>query len=817
MVRPPRNVKVDVWEPCCDGRSIDDFIRNVALPRCPNFLVCHNRWLALGAPDLDTSHWPHLSEMEGLSPRNWHDLLRIMNIHTELFIHRVARYWAGDPLPDMTLDQMAPFVVIELTISADLEVQEKMRHMHTTTREQLFTWCQSVNRRLLYISHFVRRCIDSCVGPNGPHNCLLRVCFGELYDEKFQAEVFADWFRRTQLSNPHFGTFASDAAHAESPTQWIIPGVLDEWLRGAPNFEQYSQVQYPTYIAEIGGEGEPSQDEDSSGTNDRQVTVRHEVLNSPARIDLFKLLCDPSEHTAGSRHLASDGRTFEQPTSEQSSSTVHAYPPTSTAGSPPEEVDQTFRHTGNVQAQYAAQQHSATPATASSSAMSDRRDEGPRRDSWTASASDTEGTHRPMGAREIAWAHHVEHVQKAKQKQRQRQEAVSSRSGASSSRLPPRQAGAYAGPPTQDIWGQNLFHAPQSAYGGDRRLPHLPPAREWQGIHQALPTPDAPEGSASASRRQTAWFQPWNPPSTAHSSPPAPEGQAKVKRRRSQDLVVKTEPSDAFAETNSVDSEGRAEPKTPADRAQQSREKMRRYAARVKRQREALTTMCEDLDHHLGPLGSHRVPYRPNDATPEPGSPGVAGAFNSPTSASKLEFASASEKLNFQKRASKARKRSSEQEQMERLSTLAESLLAILDGLHLSGSHGTQQQKQGSIGFPYPVPRAPAGTPEELHTAHIVEATFRRHTGLWDDLAEAEKRLRGTARSSGGGSAPSGTSADGPNEADDAHRAKKAKHGTLDPGSAQAGPSRSNPGGRWVQRLIQRLSATSMGEPAFSR
>lgn len=199
------------------------------------------------------------------------------------------------------------------------------------------------------------------------------------------------------------------------------------------------------------------------------------------------------------------------------------------------------------------------------------------------------------------------------------------------------------------------------------------------------------------------------------------------------DGTPKSEPPSVFW---SVDSSNVFLP-SPQNRIQQSREKMKRYAARVKRQRQALSELHESIDAEVGRLG-HKAVLILRQAT----QPMKKGKAIMPESSETPAFASAAEKLNYQKRASKARKRANETSQVEAMSARADYALRHLEVAAATAAAAATLQ----------TPSSP-----ETEIALAVVRALTRHVEYWDDLIDAEKRWI-FSTSSGSRSRPSSSS-----------------------------------------------------------
>lgn len=131
---------------------------------------------------------------------------------------------------------------------------------------------------------------------------------------------------------------------------------------------------------------------------------------------------------------------------------------------------------------------------------------------------------------------------------------------------------------------------------------------------------------------------------------------------------------------------------------------MQRYAARVKKQREALVTVYEDMENAL-----QRMPGAAALLSQLSSTNGTSNSSSSSASPEQVTFASAAEKLNYQKRQSKARKRAGESTHVDSISLRSKQAL--------------------QLPFVHPMRRA-------------IEDALVRHRETWIDLIEAEKRLK---------------------------------------------------------------------------
>lgn len=288
-----RNIYVDRWEPCTGNLSIAEFLTGTFLVNCPSFGACHKRWAALGFPDIDVSHWPRFDS--ALFPTNFNELLPAYNQATALFLDRVSSFWHGRPTPEMTLQQMAPFVLLEVVCTADLTVAEReQEHGALNEQARLFLWEQTVSHRISLLAHQTRWVIDQCVH-RASETCILRVSFGEVHDNQSYCERhFCDLIQSLQLRMPNFRTKTIDAAHAEGPLSWYLPTfdlpIRQEQLQPGPAMASRKRKR-----VSLGG----WQNDISHRSPKRQEHV--EVIHRPSRVDLFDMLSNAAGTTTSTR------------------------------------------------------------------------------------------------------------------------------------------------------------------------------------------------------------------------------------------------------------------------------------------------------------------------------------------------------------------------------------------------------------------------------------------------------------------------------------------------------------------------------------
>lgn len=169
-----RDVSKDVWPGCSGDMTIENYIRYDQLANAPSFGRCHQRWASLGFPSISTDHWPRLGPH---LPTTMSELLPAYETAAQYFVARAAAHWYGKPLPDLKVQDIAAYMILELVATADLVVYAaKIKQPDLPQHQQLDVWRRCIHRRTLNLGQYITRkvCLSSVV-PG--HDCLLRACF----------------------------------------------------------------------------------------------------------------------------------------------------------------------------------------------------------------------------------------------------------------------------------------------------------------------------------------------------------------------------------------------------------------------------------------------------------------------------------------------------------------------------------------------------------------------------------------------------------------------------------------------------------------
>lgn len=321
------------WEPCCRGQTVKAYLETVVWPTLPTYGKVNKRWSDLGNPSLDADHWPQAEALHTL-PRSYAEVSMFYELVVQYFTGRVKAFLEGDVLPPLSISDMFPFFILEVVMSTDLDVEEKRQKNPDMNKRQLQqAWTASINEHLLLRAEFIQSFINSCIKPMGPHNCLLKIAFGELFSaEHFSTPLMVDYFRRCQPLYPRFGAFTRDAANTEGPTAWrtvTMPeprySALDPasymaaWANEGSNVDAnhwyhglLDNKLYANNFAITELEQDGSEVDQKTRSKEMQAVTVHEVLNTPAsRVDLFKMLCATTPFASSSR--ADQGRFIELP------------------------------------------------------------------------------------------------------------------------------------------------------------------------------------------------------------------------------------------------------------------------------------------------------------------------------------------------------------------------------------------------------------------------------------------------------------------------------------------------------------------------
>ncbi|CAO1627853.1 unnamed protein product [Parajaminaea phylloscopi] len=655
-----RNIKVDKWPGCSGDMNIEDFVRVAILGNCPSFLVCHQKWAALGCPDLDTSHWPRFGS-EYL-PSSYHDLLPTFLAASDYFVARVAAQWYGESWPEMSLADMAPFIVLELIATADLEAASAAREAQMlghelSEQERLFIWHNSVSSRMYVHTQHMQYRAAMCTHSE-QQDCLLRVCFGQCFDlERHRTREIHSFLRNLQPRFPTFGVHAMQAAYTEGPTHWVQPEALD-LLASQARLQQELGQSFTKRASKRKRSGSLGFSDDVALQHKRPATTSLliSILHNPSRVDILGMLCSTSsgQPAAGTDgDLSSNSGRFEVVSD----------------GLDDVAVDSTSHP--------AYESRLSAPLAAASASPKTYVEVSPL-DTAASAGSLTQGS-QPSGTscgraplREDVTAAH----------------AVNSRPETcrSSSVIPSGVVDADSAP-----WGSHSHHPPRPR--GRLSVVSLTSSSSESGSPRVIP------------RRV---------------SPPRVDDDAAVQDDHASSPGGAPSPS-------SVPS-----PSAKKERTQQSRDKMRRYAARVKRQRQALNIVCDEIDRTVNSIGSVATAYLRNGRQRWRNDKAALDGLAASDRAMPV-FASPAEKLNFQKRASKARKRASEAGHLE---TLAATATLILETM-----------------------RAQRLEVVEVQVIDAVADVLKQHVAFWEDLIEAEKRWLSSSTSTWvGGQAATGSS-----------------------------------------------------------
>ncbi|CAO1619016.1 unnamed protein product [Jaminaea pallidilutea] len=209
---------------CSGGASIESYIRDYIFTKSPTFGRNYNHWVQLGCPEIDVTHWP--KSPSSALPTTFLDLLDSYKRITDGHVDRARLYWRRDSLPEHTLHDIGPPILLEIVSSTDLVVWKKAsKHPAMSEQELLWEWNRHFNARLKAVGFYIEQTRNTCPGAHTEsHTCILSVCFGTIYDKRlFSEAVFCDFVRGLQPRSPVFGRRCSEAAHAESPFQWVVP------------------------------------------------------------------------------------------------------------------------------------------------------------------------------------------------------------------------------------------------------------------------------------------------------------------------------------------------------------------------------------------------------------------------------------------------------------------------------------------------------------------------------------------------------------------------------------------------------------------
>ncbi|PWN23597.1 hypothetical protein BCV69DRAFT_279527 [Microstroma glucosiphilum] len=243
--------------------TVKSYLETVVWPSLPTYGKVNARWSNLGNPSLNADHWPQAEALHTL-PRSYAEVSMFYELVVQYFTGRVKAFLEGDVLPPLSISDITDL---------DRQLQQ--------------AWTASINEHLLLRAEFIQSFINSCIKPMGPHNCLLKIAFGEL----FSAEHFS-----TPLMPlyPRFGAFTRDAANTEGPTAWRTVSMpeprysaldptsyMAAWASAENNIDLNHWHHHGLVDNKLGEDG-----------SEMQAVTIHEVLNTPAsRVDLFKMLC----------------------------------------------------------------------------------------------------------------------------------------------------------------------------------------------------------------------------------------------------------------------------------------------------------------------------------------------------------------------------------------------------------------------------------------------------------------------------------------------------------------------------------------------
>lgn len=211
---------------CSGNVPIEEFVN--ARMYAISFKRIHDEWVALGKPELDTTHWPRVIGHPGIptSPDQFGN---------------VAAYYERKIFANIELDAkgqkaqtdrpMSEFVftmiILTCIITSDLFVyRERIKNPDLTERTRRKLWNRDFTtfiREILYYFDGERKVCDRL----GPHHCAGPLMWGEAYYtpldglmEEFnvQVQVFQNLF-------PNFGHYSALCANAEStpPPRWRSP------------------------------------------------------------------------------------------------------------------------------------------------------------------------------------------------------------------------------------------------------------------------------------------------------------------------------------------------------------------------------------------------------------------------------------------------------------------------------------------------------------------------------------------------------------------------------------------------------------------